>query len=705
MPASTDRRGADSAFAPSALNAHWVASGLRMRVLLPLVLGLLVLVGAIGALTVTARMDANRNTAARTGASVATLLEENTEHEIRTMNTVMAFLQADEGLRDAFRARDAQALLRLSTPIFRGLMERNRISHFYFHLPDRTNLLRVHAPDHAGDRIGRFTLAEAVRTGKPFWANEQGPLGSFTLRVVHPWVADGRLLGYLELGVDFEHIAAQIKNGLGADMYVAIDKSRFDAARWEATQRSSRNPIAWNEFPDTIVLSRTSKVVPAPVAAHLRRTGAATGPGNFEGVDGDRRLQVFVTPFTLGDQRLGELLVAQDVTTEVRERRRDLALILGLSLTVGGVLVLLFHAFLGRVQGDIHERTERLEEARGAILLEQHERQRAEQALGVEQERNELLEARGRMVEELAAARNRAEEALRENEQITEALRETQGQLVATAREAGRAEIATNVLHNVGNVLNSVNVSASVISTTLQRSRLPGLPRALQLVREHEDDLGRFFSGDPKGRLLPDYLDAVAQALASEQAAMGEEVVRLIKSVDHIKDIVSTQQTHAAGHQVIEPVHPSELAEDALRMQGSALARHQVAVVRHFEPIPPVPLDRGRVLQILVNLISNAKAAMSTASTAGQQLTLRIERPAADRLRFVVEDQGEGISAGNLTRIFSHGFTTRRNGHGFGLHSSALAARELGGALTVVSEGVGKGATFTLELPLAPSAG
>jgi signal transduction histidine kinase len=278
-----------------------------------------------------------------------------------------------------------------------------------------------------------------------------------------------------------------------------------------------------------------------------------------------------------------------------------------------------------------------------------------------------------------------------------------QAQLVGSAREAGRAEIATNVLHNVGNVLNSVNVSASVISTTLQKSRLPGLPRALALLQAHGDDLGRFLTEDPKGKLLPGYLGAVADALAAEQKGMADELARLIKSIDHIKDIVATQQTHAAGNHVIEPVDPAELADDALRMQGSALARHQVAVVREFEPMPPVPVDRGRVLQILVNLISNAKAAMSSASADGQQLTLKIDRPGAGRLRFVVQDQGEGIAPENLTRIFSHGFTTRPSGHGFGLHSSALAARELGGSLTASSEGVGRGATFVLELPIDPA--
>jgi signal transduction histidine kinase len=362
---------------------------------------------------------------------------------------------------------------------------------------------------------------------------------------------------------------------------------------------------------------------------------------------------------------------------------------------IGGALTWFFHHLLTRVQQDVAARSMRLNQA-------QAERQRAQRELAVQQERNQMLEARSRMVEELAAAKRTAETALEENQEITQTLRETQGELVAAARQAGRAEIATNVLHNVGNVLNSVNTSASVIGGILGRSRLSGLGRALDMLRGHGDDIGRFLAEDEKGRMLPGYLSAAGQAVAAEHEEMGAELGRLVKSIEHVKDIVATQQSHAVGGQIAEPVAPADLAEEALRMQGSSLARHQVEVVREFQPVPMVPLDRGRILQILVNLISNAKHAMAGLAEGRQRLTLRIEQPAPQTLRISVRDEGKGIPAENLTRIFSHGFTTRPGGHGFGLHSSALAAREMGGVLTAASDGPGRGATFTLDLPLQP---
>ena len=683
------------------MDAHWVASGLRVRVLLPLVLALALLMGGLTAMIVLARERAAEADITRASTSVSSMLGERAGHEAHLMISLLEIVMRDERIRDAFLARDRQALQALSEPLFRIVGAQNEITHFYYILPDRTNLLRVHAPDHFGDRIDRFTLREAALSGRPYWGNEQGPFGTFTLRTVYPWHSGGKLIGYLEMGVEFEHMASEIKQAVGADLFVVVDKKYFDRRQWTATQRRLPRPIDWDEFKDVVVLTRTG-AIPDALRKYLDDPQRTSGPGSFQLTMGEQTAQVQVTPFDLRDNRVGELVVVADSTAAVIERNRAVRNLLALGGGVGGALVLVFFFFLRRVQRDVAGRTARLDEARGMIAMEQHERQRAEIALAAQQERNDLLEARSRMVEELADAKRTAEEALQKNEEVTAKLLETQSELMATAREAGRAEIATNVLHNVGNVLNSVNISAGVIGSALRNSRVAGLTRAMQLMAEHSGDLGAFLTRDEKGRMLPGYLTAEAEALDKERHAMLEELARLIKSIDHIKDIVATQQSHAATANVIEPVQPAELADEALRMQGTALARHQVSVVREYASLPAVPLDRGRVLQILVNLISNAKAAMSgLPEDKPHRMTVRVEATADGYLVFSVRDEGEGIPPENLTRIFSHGFTTRKTGHGFGLHSSALTARQMGGTLSASSEGVGKGATFTLELPIA----
>jgi PAS domain S-box-containing protein len=274
-------------------------------------------------------------------------------------------------------------------------------------------------------------------------------------------------------------------------------------------------------------------------------------------------------------------------------------------------------------------------------------------------------------------------------------------QLLEASRQGGMAEVATAVLHNVGNVLTGVNVSATVVADSLRKSKASGLTRLVGLLREHEADLGTFVSSDPRGKQLPRYLGQLAEHLQAEQQSSLKELEVLRSHIEHIREIVTTQQSYAKVCAIKELVRVSDLVEDSLRLKVGALSRHGVEFVREFQDLPPMLLEKHKVLQILVNLISNAKYACADSGEKDKRLTLRVGTHAeTGRVCISVSDNGVGIPEENLTRIFNHGFTTRATGHGFGLHSSALAAREMGGRLTVHSEGLGRGATFTLELPV-----
>jgi PAS domain S-box-containing protein len=282
-----------------------------------------------------------------------------------------------------------------------------------------------------------------------------------------------------------------------------------------------------------------------------------------------------------------------------------------------------------------------------------------------------------------------------------ESLEKANKDLVDASRLAGMAEVATGVLHNVGNVLNSLNVSASVVATGLRRSKVEPLVKVAALLRAQEGDLAAFLCDDPKGKLIPEFLHSLARHLAEERTHLLQEVDSLQQNIEHIKEIVSMQQAYATMVGVVEPLDPITLVEDSLRMNAAALVRHEVRVVRDFQPAPPLWAERGKVLQILINLIRNAKYALDSGPTPDRILTLRITPAPAGSVTIAVEDNGAGIAPENLTRIFGHGFTTRADGHGFGLHSSLSAAREMGGALAAASAGLGRGACFTLELPAA----
>jgi len=273
-------------------------------------------------------------------------------------------------------------------------------------------------------------------------------------------------------------------------------------------------------------------------------------------------------------------------------------------------------------------------------------------------------------------------------------------QLMETSRQAGMAEVATGVLHNVGNVLNSVNVSATLVCDRVRRSKIPSLRKVADLINQNLTDLPAFLSSN-KGRLLPSYLTDLASKLADEQVEIQAELESLSKNIEHIKDIVSMQQSYARVSGVVETLSMKDLIEDSLQFNAAAYARHGVEVIREYDGSPRVSVDKHKVLQILINLFNNAKYAMDKNGPRPKRLVIGLKQKAGRSVIVTITDNGMGIAKENLTRVFNHGFTTRKDGHGFGLHSGALAAKEMGGSLTAYSGGPGVGATFTLEVPMA----
>jgi two-component system NtrC family sensor kinase len=289
--------------------------------------------------------------------------------------------------------------------------------------------------------------------------------------------------------------------------------------------------------------------------------------------------------------------------------------------------------------------------------------------------------------------------ALQLVQERTAQLRSAQSELVDAAHRAGMAEIATNVLHNVGNVLNSVNVSADMVGQKVRESKSSGLTKAVALIHEHAADLADFLTTDARGKALPGYLDKLAATLETERESIAEDLVRLSKGVVHIKEIVAAQQSLAGVSGLVESVRIGDLVDDTLRMAG-ILDDPAVTVLCDISDDRLLSLDRHRVMLILLNLLSNAMHAMKGNGGRPREVSLRADVTDGEAVTISVADTGVGIPAEDLTRIFVHGFTTHIDGHGFGLHSSATAATEMGGVLTVHSDGAGSGAVFTLQVPL-----
>jgi NO-binding membrane sensor protein with MHYT domain/two-component sensor histidine kinase len=277
---------------------------------------------------------------------------------------------------------------------------------------------------------------------------------------------------------------------------------------------------------------------------------------------------------------------------------------------------------------------------------------------------------------------------------------ELQLQLHEASRQAGMAEVATGVLHSVGNVLNSLGVSASLVQSGLRESRAGNVQRIAALLTEQGDQIGKFIDGDERGRQIPSYLAQLGEHLTTEHKNLQREAQAIVVHVEHICKIVAAQQTYARRGGVSESVDVAELLDNAIALNFGAGAGTGVQINRRYDSVPPVALDRHKLIQILGNFLSNARHALKDRPEGQRVLTPCIRAQSADWLMIEVEDSGVGIDADALSRLFEFGFTTKADGHGFGLHSSAILAKELGGDVRGHSEGPGRGARFTLRLPL-----
>jgi NO-binding membrane sensor protein with MHYT domain/signal transduction histidine kinase len=303
-----------------------------------------------------------------------------------------------------------------------------------------------------------------------------------------------------------------------------------------------------------------------------------------------------------------------------------------------------------------------------------------------------LRDTQGRLDRLLGVAWDVTQQVMQDERRL-----ELQMQLREVARQAGMAEVATGVLHSVGNLLNSLGVSTTLVLSGLRDSRAGNVARVAKLLAENGDQIGPFLANDPRGREIPAYLTQLGEHLAGENRTLYAEMQAIAAHVEHIGKIVAAQQTYARRGGVSEEVEVTELVDNAIALNFAGTA--DVTIRRDYQSAPRLILDRHKLIQILGNLLSNARHALRDLQHGERVLTVRV-RPAARALELEIEDTGVGIEGEVLGRLFAFGFTTKKDGHGFGLHASANLAKELGGDISVHSDGPGRGARFTLTLPL-----
>lgn len=274
------------------------------------------------------------------------------------------------------------------------------------------------------------------------------------------------------------------------------------------------------------------------------------------------------------------------------------------------------------------------------------------------------------------------------------------GEFMDAKKAMDQAKLATTVLHNIGNVLNSVFASCYQLSSLIKDSKLRQLLLAHKLIEDNEDNLGAFMTEDPRGKLLPEYLRKSGKRVEEEHMNMAREVEEIATKINLMKDIIETQQLHAKTV-AAELMHMDEMLEDALKVQQENLNKNHVTLNCNISSTRPVRVKRAALTHVLINLIKNAVEAMADAKEPVLEINLTEEN---DEAVLTVKDSGCGISAANLEEIFTHGFTTKEDGHGFGLAFCAKAIHEMNGKLEVSSEGEGKGALFTMTFSVEANA-
>ena len=487
---------------------------------------------------------------------------------------------------------------------------------------------------------------------------------------------------------DFKRDISTLARVIASDTAAAVvfhdEKAAQEALAALRENTAIRSAGIW--LPDGRIFCRYGESDALPRAESRTRFARS----NYEGL----MLRHF-EPLLLNGEHVGTLYLRADSGPELAHAARYDGLIL---LAVIGISSLTAFLVSKRLQTSISDPIRALAGTAAAIASDKDYALRAKKF--APDEVGALTDVFNHMLDEIQGQHTKLRREISERERAEQEVDKLHRQVLTASRQAGMAEVATGVLHNVGNVLNSVNISTALLTEQLDKSRAANVTRLAHLLRSRAADLGDFVTHDPKGRALPEYVAELGQRLDAERMKMHGELQSLAANIEHIKEIVAMQQNYAKVSGQTESLAITGLIEDALRMNAAAFARHGVTLQREFADVPFVSVDKHKVLQILTNLFRNAKYAVD--ETTEPKKNVKVGTHAAGGFVAIsVTDNGVGIAPENLTRIFAHGFTTRKDGHGFGLHSGALAAKEMGGALTAHSDGPGRGATFTLTLPIA----
>ncbi|CAM2009776.1 ATP-binding protein [Acanthopleuribacter pedis] len=273
------------------------------------------------------------------------------------------------------------------------------------------------------------------------------------------------------------------------------------------------------------------------------------------------------------------------------------------------------------------------------------------------------------------------------------------GDLRELAAQAEVSKVANGLIHNLGNLFNSINISTQTLVEVVRDSKIPELLKANRLFLRNLDNIGDYVTKDPAGRYLPEFYRSVGDFLKEDLEKLHTELADIAEKVAFIKEMISTQQDYAKSESVTRKLALNDVVDRALQIELPSMTKRGIRIEKKYQARFFVYGVKSKVLHVFLNLFKNAKEAMTSTDHEDSFLQIGIQSLPENKVEVTVRDNGAGIDEANLDKMFSYGFTTKPDGHGFGLYTSAEAMNQLGGSIAVSSEGIGHGACFRLIFP------
>ncbi|MCK5616674.1 response regulator, partial [Candidatus Pacearchaeota archaeon] len=659
----------------------------------------------------------------------------------QVINCLIGFLERDKTLQDAWLAKNRKALLDYAAPIFEEIRSKYRVTHLYFHDPDRVCFLRIHNPPKYGDYIKRFTMAGAVKQDKPFYGIELGPFGTFTLRVVHPWRIDGKLVGYIELGEEIEHIKTELKRALGNELVFVINKTQLDRKQWKAGTAMLEKTYDWDVFEDFVIIDSTMTQLPFGIGEKIRRHSINHDKTAFK-ISADRTyLGGFIPLNDASGTEVGDIVVLNDITDALVSGKLLLLILITISLFISLLLYAIFYLYARHIDRKL---TQADEDVRISQIELREIYKKAPLIMLVVDKHLQIKKVNDVPIKLLGKTENEfinlpPGEALGCINALTNpngcghgvechkcVIRNSVLDTLRTGKSHQQVETSITIMLDQGQFEIHILLSTKLLDLPHEREALVcmediterkqierDLRKAKILAEEMDQAKSQFLANMSHEIRTPMNAIIGFSDMLNDEELTDDQVgyVKLIRdSGEHLLQLIngildfSKIEAGKLDIEVVECNIEEILGRIDSMLRPMAKEKGIQFEILQSEQLPAYLLtDPNRLQQCLINLINNAMK-FTEEGHVYVKVSL-LEENSQPNLCFAVEDTGIGIPDDKQDVIFceftqADGSTTRKfGGTGLGLSITKNLAELMGGSLRLTSE-VGKGSVFSLVIPV-----